>query len=232
MTLRLAVFASGGGSNLQALIDRFNRSKDTPVRVAVVLSDRAQAGALERARAANIEASVIVHAERPADLIAREMLAFLHSADIDIIALAGYLRLVPAPIVRSFRNRIINIHPALLPSFGGKGMYGVNVHRAVLESGCAISGATVHYVDEEYDRGRIIAQWPVPVRADDSPDSLAARVLRVEHMLYPAAVELVGYAVASGAAQPAAAGVRADAFTTFNQQAPDVAELRRALGLE
>lgn len=232
MTLRLAVFASGGGSNLQALIDRFNRTKDNPARVMLVLSDRASAGALERARAAGIDATVITHADRRDDISTREMLAALESADIDVIALAGYLRLVPPAVVRKFRDRIINIHPALLPSFGGKGMYGLNVHRAVLESGSTISGATVHYVDEEYDRGRIIAQWPVPVRADDTPETLAARVLRVEHMLYPAAVELVAQAVAGGTGAAVGAGIRAHAFTTFNQQAPDAAELRLALGLD
>ena len=191
MTLRLAVLASGGGSNLQALINRFNRTDypDSPLRVALVISDRADAGALQRARAAGIEAVHIEMSGRPADLVTRELLAALESADIDLIALAGFLRLVPAAIVRRFPNRIVNIHPALLPQFGGKGMYGANVHRAVLDSGAKVSGPTVHYVNEQYDEGDIIEQREVAVLPDDTPETLAARVLETEHQLYPDVLE-------------------------------------------
>ena len=231
MSVRLAVFASGGGSNLQALIDRFNRSKDSPVRVTLVLSDREDAGALQRARAASIDASVISYVGRPVDFIAREMLSALDSADIDLIALAGFLRLVPAAVVRSYRGRIVNIHPALLPAFGGKGMYGMRVHRAVLERGNTVSGATVHYVDEEYDEGRIIAQWPVPVISGDTPESLGHRVLAVEHMLYPAAIELAARALAEGQAS-ASAPTTQSAFMMHYGSPPDEAELRRALGID
>jgi phosphoribosylglycinamide formyltransferase-1 len=191
VSLRLAVLASGGGSNLQALINRFNRTDNpnSPLRVALVISDRADAGALQRARAAGIEAVHIEMSGRPADLVTRELLAALESADVDLIALAGFLRLVPAAIVRRFPNRIVNIHPALLPQFGGKGMYGTNVHRAVLESGAKISGATVHYVSEHYDEGDIIEQSKVDVLPGDTPETLAARVLEVEHQLYPGVLE-------------------------------------------
>ncbi len=190
MTLRLAVFASGGGSNLQALIDRFNRPDSTaPVRVALVISDRADAPALERARRAGIEATHIQVNGRPAELSTREMLAALESADIDLIALAGYLRLLPAAIVKRYPDRIVNIHPALLPRFGGKGMYGLKVHQAVLAAGEKESGATVHFVNENYDEGDIIAQRKVPVLPDDTPESLAARVLTVEHELLPDTIE-------------------------------------------
>jgi phosphoribosylglycinamide formyltransferase-1 len=191
VSLRLAVLASGGGSNLQALINRFNRSNnhDSPLRVALVVSDRVDAGALQRARAAGIEAVHIEMRGRPADLVKRELLAALESADVDLIALAGFLRLVPAAIVRRFPNRIVNIHPALLPQFGGRGMYGINVHRAVLESGAKVSGATVHYVTEHYDEGDIIEQREVPVFPGDTPETLAARVLEVEHHLYPEVLE-------------------------------------------
>lgn len=193
MSLRLAVFASGSGSNLQAIIDRFNKSADSdlPLRVMLVISDRADAYALDRARAAGIEAVHIQVSGRPADLSTREMLAALESADIDLIALAGYLKLLPAAIVKRFPDRIVNIHPAILPDFGGKGMYGMNVHRAVLESGLSYSGATVHYVNERYDEGAVIAKWFVPIVPGDTPETLAARVLEVEHVLYPAALELV-----------------------------------------
>lgn len=196
MSLRLAVFASGGGSNLQALIDHFNRSPQSLLRVALVISDRADAPALERARQAGIEAVHIQVNGRPADFSSREMLAALDSADIDLIALAGYLRLLPAAVVRRYPNRIVNIHPALLPAFGGKGMYGLHVHRAVLAAGVAETGATVHYVTEHYDEGLSILQARVPVEPGDTPETLAARVLQTEHKLYPAALELVARRVA------------------------------------
>lgn len=197
MSLRLAVFASGGGSNLQALIDRFNKAAAPLLRVALVISDRQDAGALARARAAGIEAMHIQVSGRPPDLSTREMLAALEFADIDLIALAGYLRLVPAAVLKRYPDRIVNIHPALLPKHGGKGMYGSNVHRAVLAAGESVSGATVHYVNENYDEGRIIAQREVPVLPDDTPESLAARVLAVEHVLYPDALEQVARRIMS-----------------------------------
>ena len=147
------------------------------------MSDKASAGALDRARSASVVAEVVAD---PSDGAAT--LALLINAQIDLVVLAGYLKLVPIEVVRAFDGRMINIHPALLPAFGGKGMYGIRVHRAVIESGATISGATVHLVGEEYDRGTIVAQWPVPVLADDTPESLAARVLEVEHELLPAVV--------------------------------------------
>ena len=188
MSLPIAVFASGGGSNLQAMLDRF-AAADAVARVALVLSDRADAGALARAERAGVATRVVAHGSRASEDIASEMLELLERADVELLALAGYTRLVPAPVVERFRGRILNIHPALLPAFGGKGMYGAHVHRAVLDSGATMSGATVHVVDEAYDRGPIVAQWPVPVLRDDTPESLAARVLRVEHWLYPATIE-------------------------------------------
>ncbi|MGH7699419.1 MAG: formyltransferase family protein, partial [Gemmatimonadales bacterium] len=137
--------------------------------------------ALERARRAAVPTAVITD---PAD--ADGLVTAL--TGMDLVVLAGYLKLVPAPVVAHFRYRLINIHPALLPAFGGPGMYGRRVHEAVLKSGAAVSGATVHYVDEQYDRGPIIAQWPVPVRPDDTAETLAARVLELEHRLLPAVV--------------------------------------------
>jgi folate-dependent phosphoribosylglycinamide formyltransferase PurN len=118
---------------------------------------------------------------------ARQLEELLGEHRVDLIVLAGYLRLVPRSVVAAHRGRIINVHPALLPAFGGTGMYGRRVHSAVIEHGASVSGATVHFVDEEYDRGPIIAQWPVPVLPDDTPETLAARVLRVEHLLLPRA---------------------------------------------
>jgi len=177
--VRVAVLASGGGTNLQALLDSLG--PDAPAQVVRVVSNRVDAGALERARQAGVPTTVL---RDPAD--AAELLVAL--ADADLVVLAGYLKLVPREAVARLRHRLINIHPALLPAFGGPGMYGRRVHEAVLASGVAVSGATVHYVDEQFDRGSIIAQRRVPVRPDDTPDSLAARVLAAEHELLPEVV--------------------------------------------
>ncbi len=171
---------SGGGTNLQALLDELPRGGPS-ARVAHVVSSRPDAGALERARRAGVPTTVLAD---PGD--ADELLRALAGADL--VVLAGYMKRVPPAVVARFRLRMINIHPALLPGFGGAGMYGRRVHEQVLATGATISGATVHYVDEEYDHGPIIAQWPVPVRAGDTPETLAARVLEVEHRLLPLVV--------------------------------------------
>jgi len=170
------VLVSGGGTNLQVLLDRLG--PDAPAHVVRVVSNRADSGALDRARSAGIPVTVL---RDPAD--SAELLTAL--ADADLVVLAGYVKLVPAEVVARFRHRLINIHPALLPAFGGAGMFGRRVHEAVLASGAAVSGASVHYVDEQFDRGPVIAQRTVPVRPDDTPDSLAERVLAVEHELLP-----------------------------------------------
>jgi formyltetrahydrofolate-dependent phosphoribosylglycinamide formyltransferase len=184
---RVAVLASGGGSNLQAILDYFDAAGPRRAGdVALVASDRADARALDRARSRGIAAAHLAH---PAD--AGALGELLDGHRIDVVVLAGYLKLVPPAVVRRYRGRLLNVHPALLPAFGGPGMYGARVHRAVLESGARVSGATVHFVNEEYDRGAIVAQWPVPVFEEDTPESLAARVLRVEHTLLPRVVDLV-----------------------------------------
>ena len=184
---RLAVLASGGGSNLQAMLDHLAAlGNDAPAAVTLVAGDRAEAYALARARERGIAA---VHLPRTAPEGLLEQVLADH--DADLVVLAGYLRLIPAPVVRRWAGRILNIHPALLPSFGGHGMYGHRVHEAVLAAGVRLSGATVHFVNEQFDRGAIIAQWPVPVRSDDTPDALARRVLAVEHRLYPWCVAAV-----------------------------------------
>ncbi len=181
MTMRVAVAVSGRGSNLEALLRALGPT--APARVVLVLSNRADSGALERARAHAV-ASEVLH--DPAD--AAEWLARLQRHRIDLLVLAGYVKLVPAAVIARYRERIVNVHPALLPAFGGPGMYGHRVHEAVLASGARESGATVHLVDEVYDRGPILAQARVPVLPGDTPDSLAARVLQVEHRLLPSVV--------------------------------------------
>ncbi len=198
MSLPVAVFASGSGSNLQAILNHHATLDAPPWRVQLVISDQEDARALRRAHRSGIRSRFLPVAGRSSGDVAAETLDILSSADIGFIALAGYLRLIPADVVEAFRERTVNIHPALLPAFGGKGMYGMRVHEAVLASGARVTGPTVHFVDEEYDRGPIVAQWPVPVRAGDDPHALAARVLRVEHLLYPRVVDHLSRALARG----------------------------------
>lgn len=190
MRARIAVLASGGGTNLQALLDRLEALGDERAGdVVLVASDRHDAGALPRAAGRGIPTAII---QTPATTPrAQPLAAMLDEHRVDLIALAGYLRLVPMDVVDRFRGRIVNVHPALLPAFGGTGMFGARVHQAVLDAGATVSGVTVHFVDQAYDRGPVIAQWPVPVVAGDTAASLAARVLRVEHVLYPTAVNAV-----------------------------------------
>ena len=177
------MFASGGGSNLQAIIDHLDALHESaPAEVALVVSDRVDAGALRRARDREVAAEWVPR-DRPEAIV-----EVLERHRIDLIALAGYLRKIPATVVSAFPGRILNVHPALLPAFGGPGMYGSRVHEAVLRSGARLSGPTVHFVSEQYDEGAIIAQWPVPVRSDDTPGTLGARVLAAEHLLYPRSV--------------------------------------------
>jgi formyltetrahydrofolate-dependent phosphoribosylglycinamide formyltransferase len=186
---RIAVLASGGGTNLQAILDHFAQRGDRRHGdVVLVASHRTNAGALERARARGIATALVPTPRREDGL---ELGPVLEQHDIELIALAGYLRRIPDDVVRRYAERLINVHPALLPAFGGPGMYGSKVHEAVLAAGVTVTGVTVHFVDEEYDRGPIIAQWPVPVRTRDDPPTLAERVLRVEHLLYPRVVDAV-----------------------------------------
>ncbi len=210
MSVTAAVFASGGGSNFQSLLDR--QTVESPGRIILLITDRPEAGALKRAEAAGVATRVIPVRGRALEEVGEETLSVLEEISVQVILLAGYLRLIPPSVVRAFPRRILNIHPALLPAFGGKGMWGHHVHEAVLASGATFSGPTIHFVDEEYDTGSILAQWPVPVLAGDTPDSLAARVLSVEHILYPLAADHLFRAVAAGRSaerlSPGGAGVR------------------------
>jgi formyltetrahydrofolate-dependent phosphoribosylglycinamide formyltransferase len=188
---RVAVLASGGGTNLQALIDyQSSRGDAAQARLVLVASDRADAGAVNRAAAAGIATMALDRAQRTTGLH-----AILDAHAIELIVLAGYLRMVPHDVTATWRGRIVNVHPALLPAFGGHGMYGTRVHEAVITSGACLSGPTIHFVDERYDEGPIIAQWPVAVLPDDTPEVLASRVLEAEHMLLPRVVEAVAAGV-------------------------------------
>ena len=218
LPLSAAVFASGSGSNFQALLDA--ELRDAPWRIRLLVTDRDGIGALERARHAGIEARVVPLSGRSPEEVGREILELLTAAGVQVIFLAGYLRLVPPAVTRAYHGRILNIHPALLPRFGGKGMYGRRVHEAVLAAGSQVSGATVHFVDERYDEGRVLAQWTVPVRADDTPESLAARVLAVEHQLYPIAAARLCRALASGVdPAPLAAAESGNSIESLFQEA-------------
>lgn len=190
---RVAVLVSGRGSNLQALVDVLGPA-DAPGLIAIVISNRADAGALDRARAAGIPTAVIAADGQDAE----QILAVLRQHEVRLVVLAGYLKKVPDAVVSAYRGRMLNIHPALLPAFGGAGMYGHHVHEAVLASGARLTGVTVHLVDEQFDHGTIVAQWPVPVRPGDTADSLAARVLAVEHRLLPAVVRAACRQLADG----------------------------------
>lgn len=187
--MNIGVFASGRGSNFQAIFDAIQQDL-LPARVTLVLSNKGDAGVLELARALSLPAVHLSHKQFPDEAsFASAMLDALKKHDVHIIALAGYLKKVPSAVVREYRNRILNIHPALLPSFGGAGMYGHHVHEAVIASGARFSGATVHLVDEEYDRGPIVLQKTVPVETGDNPETLAAKVLKIEHEIYPLALK-------------------------------------------
>jgi formyltetrahydrofolate-dependent phosphoribosylglycinamide formyltransferase len=210
-----AVFASGSGTNLQALLD--HETPNGPYRIVVVISDRESAGALRRAEIAGRVARVIDVRGRPTEEVATETLALLESLHVAAIFLAGYLRLIPSAVVAAYRHRILNIHPALLPAFGGKGMFGERVHEAVLASGAEVSGATVHYVDEEYDRGAIVGQWSVQVLPGDDVPALAARILSVEHRLYPAVANHLCEAWAEGRTPDSFLPPSAEAGSEVNQ---------------
>ncbi len=184
--LRLAVFASGGGTNMQALLDAIDNDL-LPATIVGCVSDRPSAGALDRARAHDIP--TVVHSPSDYDTPAAfgdALCRVLDGWSTSFVALAGYLKKIPAPVLHAYPNRITNIHPSLLPAFGGPGMYGTRVHQAVLDAGVHWTGVTVHLVNDAYDDGPIVAQQPVPVLPTDTVDVVQQRVLAVEHQLYPA----------------------------------------------
>lgn len=181
MALRVAVLASGRGSNLAALLRALGDG--SLARVVLVLTNRTGVGALDIARSHGVPVHVFHDSADP-----EEWRRVLAQSEAEFVVLAGYLKRVPPAVTTEWRGRMINIHPALLPRHGGPGMYGHRVHEAVLAAGDSTSGATVHLVSEEYDRGAILGQATVPVCPGDTPDALAARVLEVEHRLLPAAV--------------------------------------------
>ncbi len=188
--MRLAVFASGSGTNMEAIASAINDGR-LPAEIVLCVCNRPGAGVISRADARNIPTLILdpgTYASEPAYV--SDLVRALGAHRVNFVALAGYLKKVPVDVVARFPGRMMNIHPALLPSFGGKGMYGRHVHEAVLSYGVRWTGVTVHLVDNEYDHGPIVLQEPVEVLADDTPGSLAARIHPVEHRLYPEALRL------------------------------------------
>ena len=179
--MNVAVFVSGRGSNLQAILES-DYSKDI-VKVKAVISDKINCAAFQIAGKYFIPTFTI--GNRPGNVSYNELITSLKKLEIELIVLAGFLKLIPTEFLAEFQNKIINIHPALLPSYGGAGMYGMNVHRAVFNAGDKHSGATVHIVNEEYDTGKIIAQEKVNISGVKSPEELADEVLKVEHKILP-----------------------------------------------
>ena len=174
MMMNVAFFVSGGGSNFKAVLEKV-KSGDLKINIPLVVSSNINAGANEIAKSENISL-FLVNKENQ-----NEILSVLKEKNIDLIILAGYLKKIPDEIVAAYKNKIINIHPSLLPAFGGKGMFGENVHKAAIERGVKISGLTIHLVDEIYDNGAILFQKAVEVLPDDTPSSLGARILKEEH---------------------------------------------------
>lgn len=192
MKKKIAVLVSGGGTNLQALIDAEKAGKLGGGEITLVISSKPEVYALERARVNDIPAKVVSRKEYPdiksyTDALSKELL----EADIDLVVLAGFLTIIDEQLYNSFKNRIINVHPALIPSFCGKGFYGLRVHEAALQKGVKLSGATVHIVTPECDAGPIILQKAVEVRDDDTPETLQKRIMEeAEWKILPEAVRL------------------------------------------
>ena len=180
----IAIFASGSGTNATEIMRRFASSDE--IEVAVVLTDRRNAGVIDRALEAGVECVLFSREEFENG---EKILSLLRKKLVDFVVLAGFLKLIPQNILDAYRGRMVNIHPSLLPAYGGKGMYGMNVHRAVIEAGERQSGITIHMVDEHYDNGTVVAQYRCEVRPDDTPETLAARIHSLEYEHYPQEIE-------------------------------------------
>lgn len=188
--LKIAVFVSGRGSNFQAIVDAI-ASGIIKAQINAVFTDKDLCGAIEIADKNLIPVYKISNLEKPGFYSYNVITELLYKHSIDLVVLAGFLKKIPDSVVEEYKNKIINIHPALLPSFGGAGMYGMNVHRAVFNSSAKISGATVHFVDKVYDNGRIIAQEAVDISDVKSPEEIAERVLKTEHRLLPFVIKKI-----------------------------------------
>lgn len=187
---RIGVLASGRGSNLQAIISAIESGR-LNCDVAFVLSNNSDAGALEIAKKKNIPALHLSEKKYYKENFEASLIDLLNQFKPDLIVLAGYMKLVPKGVIEIYKNRIINIHPALLPKYGGKGMYGMNIHRAVFEAGEKESGVTVHLVNEKYDEGKILYQERVDISDCHSAEEIAEKILKVEHRVYPEVIQKI-----------------------------------------
>ncbi len=187
----LAILASGSGTNLQAIIDAIKKKK-LKAEIKIVISNNSDAYALVRARKNKIKTLHLSHKQfsTPQEFD-RKLIGIFKAEKIDLVVLAGYMKKLAPQVVRAFKNKIINIHPAMLPQFGGAGMYGIHVHEAVLKSGAKVTAVTVHLVDEKYDHGPILFQKEILVKENDTPESLQKRVLKIEHRVYPYVIGLL-----------------------------------------
>jgi phosphoribosylglycinamide formyltransferase-1 len=189
---RIAVLVSGGGTNLQALIDSAASGNLPNAEIVLVLSSRADAFALERAKKAGIKTAVVSKKDFSDETgLAVALMKAIEAEKTDLVVLAGYMSILHPGVIKKYSGRMINIHPSLLPKHGGKGFYGLRVHKSVIESKDKVSGATVHFVENEIDTGEIILQRQVPVFESDDESTLAARVLEIEHIILPEAVRLL-----------------------------------------
>ncbi len=187
---KIAVFASGGGTDFQSIIDANEREKFCEIKY--LIASKEGIGALDRARAHNIETAVFAKKDYPSlEVLYEKLAALLKESGVDYVVLAGWLKIIPASFVEEFKDRILNIHPALIPAFCGKGFYGLKVHEAAIGYGVKVSGATVHFVEADVDAGAIVMQRAVPVEDNDTPETLQARVLRAEHEILPLCVRLL-----------------------------------------
>ena len=190
--MKIAVFVSGGGTNLQAIIDKISSGEITNVEITEVIASNESAFAIERAKKAGIPAKVISKKVLGAEAYDDATLAELNGLGVELVVLAGFLSMLGPKTVAAYANRIINIHPALIPAFCGQGMYGIRPHEAVLAKGVKVSGATVHFVNEHYDEGPIILQKAVDVLPDDTPETLQKRIMKeCEQVILPQAIQLI-----------------------------------------
>ncbi len=187
----IAVFASGRGSNYEAIQKQIDNGIING-KVVCIISDRADPPVFQKAKQRNIP-TIFTNRKQfnSGKTYVTHLLQELAKYETDLIVLAGYLKLIPSPVVNAYPQKMINIHPALLPNFGGKGYYGMKVHQAVVNSGVTVTGITIHFVDEHYDTGNMILQKEVPVVPDDKPEDVAAKVLKLEHKYYPEVVRLI-----------------------------------------
>ena len=190
--VKTAVLVSGGGTNLQAILDAERSGKITNATIAAVISDRAEAYALHRAEQAGVEAVTIPYKELGRSEFEKQLILALQERGIELIVLAGFMRILSADFTSRYPERILNVHPSLIPSFCGEGYYGLKVHLAALDYGVKVTGATVHFVNEVPDGGKIVAQKAVYIHSDDTPESLQKRVMReAEWIIFPEAIESV-----------------------------------------